>query len=100
MIFLRTPITSLLRAGGPRPRPAQARARPLAHPKTQKHDGSYARVSAISKDSFEIACNIYWDVSGGNEEKDAREKLLLDVSRLAKELSLDFYEPRMRASRE
>lgn len=70
------------------------------HPKTQKHSDSYARVSAISKDSFEIACNIYWDVSGGNEEKDAREKLLLDVSRLAKDLELDFFEPRMRASRE
>ena len=70
------------------------------HPKTQKHGSSYARVSAISKDSFEIACNLYWDVSGGNEEKDAREKFLLDVSRLAKELSLDFFEPRMRATRE
>ena len=70
------------------------------HPKTQKHSDSYARVSAISKDSFEIACNIYWDVSGGNEEKDAREKLLLDVSRLAKDLELDFFEPRVRASRE
>ncbi len=70
------------------------------HPKTQKHADSYARVSAISKDSFEIACNIYWDVSGGNEEKDAREKLLLDVSRLAESLELEFFEPRMRASRE
>ena len=70
------------------------------HPKTQKHGDSYARVSTISKDSYEIACNIYWDVSGGNEEKDAREKLLLDVSRLAKEIGLEFFEPRMRASRE
>ena len=70
------------------------------HPKTQKHDSSYARVSAISKDSFEVACNLYWDVSGGNEEKEARETLLLDVSRLAKELELEFFEPRMRASRE
>ncbi len=70
------------------------------HPKTQKHDSSYARVSAISKDSFEVACNLYWDVSGGNEEKEARETLLLNVSRLAKELKLEFFEPRMRASRE
>ncbi len=70
------------------------------HPKTQKHDDSYARVSNISKDSYEIACNIYWNVSGGNEEKDAREKLLLDVSRLADDIGLEFFEPRMRASRE
>ena len=59
-----------------------------------------ARVTAISKDSFEVACNLYWDVSGGNEEKEARETLLLDVSRLAKELELEVFEPRMRASRE
>ena len=49
---------------------------------------------------FRSACNLYWDVSGGNEEKDAREKFLLDVSRLVKELGLEFFEPRMRATRE
>ncbi|HIA39998.1 MAG TPA: mechanosensitive ion channel [Candidatus Poseidoniales archaeon] len=69
------------------------------HPKTTKESSSYAKVSAIAKDSLEVSCNIYWDVSGSMEEKESRESLLLDISSLAKELKVDFYEPRLRASR-
>ncbi len=70
------------------------------HPNTTKEDASFAKVSAIAKDSIEVGCNIYWDVSGGLEEKESREALLLDVAKLAKELGIDFYEPRIRSSRD
>ncbi|MCS5525456.1 MAG: mechanosensitive ion channel family protein [Candidatus Poseidoniaceae archaeon] len=69
------------------------------HKKTTKEESSYAKVSSIAKDSLEVSCNVYWDVSGGMEEKESRESLLLDISSLAKELKVDFYEPRLRASR-
>lgn len=69
------------------------------HPFTTKEDASFAKVSAIAKDSIEVGCNMYWDVSGGLQEKEAREALLLDVAKLAKDLKIEFFEPRMRSSR-
>ncbi len=66
---------------------------------TMKEDASWAKVSAISKDSIEISCNIYWDVKGGADERDARQNFLLNVARLAKENNIEFYEPRVRNQR-
>ena len=66
---------------------------------TMKEDASWAKVSAISKDSIEISCNIYWDVNGGADERDARQLFLLNVARLAKENDIVFYEPRVRNQR-
>ncbi|MAP40108.1 MAG: hypothetical protein CL879_10905 [Dehalococcoidia bacterium] len=66
---------------------------------TMKEDSSWAKVSAISKDSIEISCNIYWDVEGGADERDARQLFLLNVARLAKENEIVFYEPRVRNQR-
>lgn len=66
---------------------------------TMKEDASWAKVSAISKDSIEISCNIYWDVNGGADERDARQQFLLNVARLAKENGIVFYEPRVRNQR-
>ena len=66
---------------------------------TMKEDASWAKVSAISKDSIEISCNIYWDVNGGADERDARQLFLLNVARLAKENGIAFYEPRVRNQR-
>ena len=66
---------------------------------TMKEDSSWAKVSAISKDSIEISCNIYWDVEGGADERDARQLFLLNVARLAKENKIEFYEPRVRNQR-
>ena len=68
------------------------------HGKTTKHEGSYARVSTLAKDSIEISCNLYWDVSGGMEERQVREELLLDISKLAKKHDLRFFDPRIRSS--
>ena len=70
------------------------------NPKTQKEEDSYAHVSAISKDSIEIAVNLYWNVSGGIEEKEEREKILLNIIGLAEELKLTFFEPRIRRTGE
>ena len=66
---------------------------------TMKEDSSWAKVSAISKDSIEISCNIYWDVEGGADERDSRQSFLLNVARLAKENKIEFYEPRVRNQR-
>ena len=68
--------------------------------KTQKEDDSYALVSAISKDSIEIGINLYWNVSGGLEEKQEREKILIDIIGLAEGLDLTFFEPRIRRTGE
>jgi len=70
------------------------------NPKTQKEDDSYAHVSAISKDSIEIGINLYWNVSGGVEEKQEREKILLDIIGLTEGLDLTFFEPRIRRTGE
>ena len=66
---------------------------------TMKEDASWAKVSSISKDSIEVSCNIYWDVNGGADERDARQQFLLNVARLAKENGIVFYEPRVRNQR-
>jgi MscS family membrane protein len=66
---------------------------------TMKEDASWAKVSSIAKDSIEVSCNIYWDVKGGADERDARQSFLLNVARLAKENSIEFYEPRVRNQR-
>lgn len=68
--------------------------------KTQKEDDSYAHVQAIAKDSIEIGINLYWDVSGGLEEKEERERFLISVVGLSQELGLTFFEPRIRRSAE
>ena len=64
-----------------------------------RKDSSWAKVSAIAKDSIEISCNIYWDVEGGADERDAKQSFLLNVARLAKENGIVFYEPRVRNQR-
>lgn len=66
------------------------------HENSMKEDSSFAMVSAIAKDSIEIGCNIYWDVSGGMAEREARQSWLLDVARAAKKHGIEFYEPRVR----
>lgn len=65
---------------------------------TMKEDASWAKVTSIAKDSIEISCNIYWDVDGGADEKEARQQFLLNIARIAKENSILFYEPRVRRS--
>ena len=66
---------------------------------TMRKDSSWAKVSAIAKDSIEVSCNIYWDVEGGADERDAKQSFLLNVARLAKENGIVFYEPRVRNQR-
>ena len=65
---------------------------------TMKEAASWAKVTSIAKDSIEVSCNIYWDVDGGANEKEARQSFLLNVARIAKENGIVFYEPRIRRS--
>ena len=64
--------------------------------KTTKKDSSWATVSTISKDSIEIGCNLYWDVTGSLDERRVRQDWLIDVTRIAKSEGIKFFEPRVR----
>lgn len=66
------------------------------HDKTTKKDGSYANVASLGTQSIDVACNLYWDITSGKEERETRDIFLLDIMRLAKELDLRFFEPRVR----
>jgi len=63
---------------------------------TLKEDASFAHVSAIGPQSIDVAVNMYWDTGSGKVEREAREQFLIAVIRLASELNLEFFEPRVR----
>ena len=42
---------------------------------------------------------MYWDISSGKEEREARDEFLLDVMNAAKQLKLEFHDARIRTSR-
>ena len=68
-----------------------------AHEGTTKKEDSFAKVSAISKDSIEISLNVYW-IEGGEVERNGKEGLLLDIAALAQDKKLRFHDPRVRSS--
>lgn len=68
-----------------------------AHEGTTNKEDSFAKVSAISKDSIEISLNVYW-TEGGVVERDGKEGLLLDIAALAQDKKLRFHDPRVRSS--
>jgi len=67
--------------------------------KTTNKDSSFATLEAISAQSIDIKLNVYWNVDSGIEERIARQALLLDITRFAKERKIDFFEPRVRNNR-
>ncbi len=67
-----------------------------ANERTTKTDSSFANVALLGPQSIDVACNMYWDISNGKQEREARDAFLLDTMRLAKELGLQFFEPRLR----
>jgi len=67
--------------------------------KTTNKDSSFATVEAISGQSIDIKLNVYWDVNSGIEERIARQALLLDIAKFAKERDIEFFEPRVRSNR-
>ena len=40
--------------------------------------------------------NLYWDVAGGADEREEKEKFLLEIMQLAKSHKLKFYDSRIR----
>ncbi|MEJ6530033.1 MAG: mechanosensitive ion channel family protein [Candidatus Poseidoniales archaeon] len=66
---------------------------------TTKEDSSWCRVNMISPTSIDLAVNMYWNVSGSVQERQEREKLILEIMRLAKKNSLQFYDGRVRQQR-
>ena len=69
------------------------------HPKTLKEDASWVNVAALGPLAIDVDCNMYWDISSGKEEREARDEFLLDVMNAAKELNLEFHDARIRTSR-
>ena len=39
-------------------------------------------------DAIDVGCNIYWDISSGKIEREARNEFLIEVMKLAKESSV------------
>ena len=66
------------------------------NPQTLKESSSWAHVEALGPQSIDINVNMYWDIDSGKTEREAREAFLLSIMKLAKNLGLNFYEPRVR----
>ena len=69
------------------------------HPKTLKEDASFCQVSMISATSLDVDLNLYWDVSGGVEERQERAKLIIQIKNIAEDLGIEFYDGRVRQQR-
>jgi len=63
---------------------------------TINEDSSWCRVSDISATSIDVSLNLYWDVQGGADERQEKEKFLLEIMQLAKQHKLSFYDNRIR----
>jgi len=69
------------------------------NPKTLKKEASFCQVSMISATSLDVDVNLYWDVSGGVEEREERAKLIIQIKNIAEDLGIDFYDGRIRQQR-
>ena len=69
------------------------------HPKTLKEEASFCQVSMISATSLDVDLNLYWDVSGGVEERQERARLIIDIKNIAEDLGIEFYDGRVRQQR-
>ncbi|RAH13568.1 MAG: hypothetical protein CMB56_006950 [Methanobacteriota archaeon] len=67
--------------------------------KTTNKESSFASLDAISSQSMNIKLNLYWDVNSSIEERNARQSLLIDIAKLAKNNNVVFFEPRVRSNR-
>ena len=69
------------------------------HPKTLKEEASFCQVSMISATSLDVDLNLYWDVSGGVEERQERAKLIIQIKNIAEDIGIEFYDGRVRQQR-
>ena len=69
------------------------------NPKTLKEEASFCQVSMISATSLDVDVNLYWDVSGGVEEREERAKFIIAIKNIAEDLNIDFYDGRVRQQR-
>lgn len=63
---------------------------------TMNEDSSWCRVNDISTTSIDVSLNLYWDVQGGADERQEKEKFLLEIMQLARNHNLSFYDNRIR----
>ena len=63
---------------------------------TMNEESSWCRVNDISATSIDVSLNLYWDVQGGADERQEKEKFLLEIMQLARIHNLSFYDNRIR----
>ena len=63
---------------------------------TMNEESSWCRVNDISATSIDVSLNLYWDVQGGADERQEKEKFLLEIMQLARNHNLSFYDNRIR----
>jgi len=68
------------------------------HEMTMKEEDSFAKVSTLGPDAIDVGCNIYWNISSGKVEREARDDFLIKVMELAKSRDLMFHDNRRRHS--
>jgi len=68
------------------------------HEMTMKEEDSFAKVSTLGPDAIDVGCNIYWNISSGKVEREARDDFLIKVMELAKSKDLMFHDNRRRHS--
>ena len=49
-------------------------------------------------DAIDVGCNVYWNISSGKVEREARDDFLIKVMELAKSNGLKFHDNRRRHS--
>ena len=63
---------------------------------TMNEDSSWCRVNDISATSIDVSLNLYWDVQSGANERQEKEKFLLEIMQHARNHDLSFYDNRIR----
>jgi len=63
---------------------------------TMNEESSWCRVNDISATSIDVSLNLYWDVQSGANERQEKEKFLLEIMQHARDHDLSFYDNRIR----
>ena len=63
---------------------------------TMNEESSWCRVNDISATSIDVSLNLYWDVQSGANERQEKEKFLLEIMQHARNHDLSFYDNRIR----
>jgi len=69
------------------------------HPQTLKEESSWVNIDILGPEAINVNVNMYWDIASSKDERKARDDFLLTVMDTAKDLGLNFFDPRVRSSK-